>query len=473
MGLSTMNYQRIEGAGIRASQKLSEIDPEIAWRAWQPSLESPWHAERARLLFRRGGFGASPEDLEYALKHSPSQVVDRMLGDSAVKKNEEFERESSQIASSVRAGGDAERLASWWLHRMIHSPSPLVEKMTLFWHEHFATGAEKVTDSELMYTQNQLFRKHALGDFRELVHDISKDAAMLIYLDSESNRKAHPNENYARELMELFCLGEGNYTERDVQELARCFTGWEVRRKMFRFNPYQHDSGRKSLLGTEDIESGEAAIDVVLKHAEMPFFVVGKLFRYLVCDEPYPSKSLLQPLVDRFVESGYKTESVVRQILESELMLSLWPVGKKVRSPVEFAVNLIRSLDATTNLDRLAKALKPLGQALFFPPNVKGWDGGRAWINSSTLIGRSNFVVDLLGDGNTRFQGGPLDEWVKSQRISSLDGWMEWLSNSLLAIPLKPEEQLRWKEQISSSNNTNLWRAALITLSRNAKLQLS
>jgi len=468
-----MNYTRIEDTGISISQRLSEIDPEIAWQPWQPSQESPWNAERVRLLFRRGGLGASSEDLEYALKCSPSQVVDRMLGEFEGKKNEEFERESSQIASSVRTAGDAERLSAWWLHRMIHTPSPLVEKLTLFWHGHFATGADKVTDSELMYAQNQLFRKHALGDFRELVHDISKDAAMLIYLDSESNRKAHPNENYARELMELFCLGEGNYAEHDVQELARCFTGWEVRRKMFRFNPYQHDTGMKTLLGSKDVESGETAIDVVLRHSEMPFFVVGKLFRFFVCDEPQPSKSLLQPLVNRFIESGYKTESVVRQILESQLMLSLWPIGKKIRSPVELAVNLIRGLDATTNLDRLAKALKPLGQALFFPPNVKGWDGGRAWINSSTLIGRSNFVVDLLGDSNTRFRGATLDEWVKSQRISSVDGWMEWLSNSLLAIPLKPDEQLRWKEQISSNTNTNLWRAALITLSRNAKLQLS
>lgn len=468
-----MSYKRIEDTRIPVSQKLSEIDPEIAWQAWQSSPESPWNAERARLLFRRGGFGASPEDLEYALKRSPSQIVDRMLGDFGGKKNQEFEQESSQIASSVRVGGDAERLAAWWLHRMIHSPSPLREKMTLFWHGHFATGADKVTDSELMFAQNQLFRKHAMGDFRELVHDISKDAAMLIYLDSESNRKSHPNENYARELMELFCLGEGNYTERDVQELARCFTGWEVRRKMFRFNPYQHDSGRKTLLGAEDIESGESAIDVVLRQAEMPFFVVEKLFRYFVCDELPPSKALLQPLVNRFIESGFKTESVVRQILESELMLSLWPVGKKIRSPVEFALNLIRGLDATTNLDRLAKALKPLGQALFFPPNVKGWDGGRAWINSSTLIGRSNFVVDLLADGNTRFHGGTLDEWVKSQRISSVDGWMEWLSNSLLAMPLKPEEKIRWKDQVSSITNTDLWRGALIALSRNARLQLS
>lgn len=468
-----MIHKRIEEARLRVSQKLSEIDPEIAWQPWQASPESPWNEERARLLFRRGGFGASPEELEHALKHSPSAVVDRMLGDSSVKRNEDFEQESSQIASSVRAGGDAERLASWWLHRMIHSPSPLVEKLTLFWHGHFATGADKVTDSELMYSQNQLFRKHARGDFRELVQDISKDAAMLIYLDSESNRKAHPNENYARELMELFCLGEGNYTEQDVQELARCFTGWEVRRKMFRFNPYQHDSGKKSLLGAVDIESGEAAIDVVLRQPEMPFFIVGKLFRFFVCDEPYPSKALLQPLVNRFIESGYKTEAVVRQILESDLMLSLWPVGKKIRSPVELALNLIRSLEVTTNLDRLAKAIKPLGQALFFPPNVKGWDGGRAWINSSTLIGRSNFVVDLLGDGNTRFHGGPLDDWLKSQRISSLDRWIEWLSDTLVAIPLQPEEQRRWKEQVLSTEGTNPWRAALITLSRNAKLQLS
>jgi len=154
-------------------------------------------------------------------------------------------------------------------------------------------------------------------------------------------------------------------------------------------------------------------------------------------------------------------------------MLSLWPVGKKIRSPVELALNLIRSLEVTTNLDRLAKAIKPLSQSLFFPPNVKGWDGGRAWINSSTLIGRSNFVVDLLGDGNTRFHGGPLDEWLKSQRITSVDRWIEWLSESLVAIPLQSEEQLRWKEQVLSTTGTNPWRAALITLSRNAKLQLS
>jgi uncharacterized protein (DUF1800 family) len=355
---------------------------------------------------------------------------------------------------------------------MIFTPRPLVEKLTLFWHGHFATGAEKVMDAELMYAQNVLLRSHALGDFRQMVHQISKDPAMLIYLDSVTNRKAHPNENYARELMELFCLGEGNYSERDVQELARCFTGWEIRRKMFRFNPYQHDSGGKMILGNPDVESGEDAIDCVVAHASMPHFIVSKLFRYLVCDEPRAPDALLEPLAKDFVQSGYSVRAVVDRILQSRIMLSLWSSGRKVRSPVELAVELMRGLSATTNLDRMSKMLRPLGQALFYPPNVKGWDGGRAWINSSTLIGRANFVVDFLGDSKTRFGGTTLDAWAIEQGLASESDWRVWLVDSMLAVPLVEADRKKLAEGMGS-DATSSRASALIALLRNPKIHLS
>lgn len=452
---------------IDPATPIDQIDPTWAWEPWQANAKEPWDEARVHLLFRRGGFGCSIQERDEALKRGPQHSLRMLYGDGSQQlrsRVESFEEESESLASAVRAGGNLEALAAWWMHRIVKSPSPIVEKMTLFWHGHFATGAEKVIDAELMYIQNRSLRARAVGDFRATVHEISKDPAMLIYLDSISNRKAHPNENYARELMELFCLGEGNYTERDVQELARCFTGWEIRRKMFRFNSYQHDSGMKQILGRSDIESGEQAVDVVLDQPTMPRFIATKIFRYLVCDEPQAPAPLIEPLANQFVQSGYSIGSLVDRILSSRLMLSSWCAGRKVRSPVEFAAELMRGLSATSNLERVSKLLKQLGQGLFFPPNVKGWEGGRSWINSSTLIGRANFVVDLLADGNTRFDGKPLDAWCTAHSISNNE-WLEWLERSLLVLPLTEEEKNRCR---SGSPATMLG-----LLARNPKIHLS
>ncbi|MEK0424802.1 MAG: hypothetical protein RJB11_893 [Planctomycetota bacterium] len=423
---------------------------------------------------RRGGFGAKPSEVKELVELGPAKTIDRILGKSNTQALEAFEQESSQIVSAIRSSGNIESLAAWWLHRMIHTPSPLVEKITLFWHGHFATGADKVNDIELMVQQNKLLREHALGDFRKMVHEVSKDPAMLLYLDSASNRKTHPNENYARELMELFCLGEGNYTEQDVQQLARCFTGWEIRRKSFRFNPYQHDSGMKTLLDRQGIESGEEAIDAVLAHRSMPTFIAGKLVRFFVCDEPNPTAEFLEPLAEVFRKSDFRIEPLVRTILSSKLMLSDWSVGKKVRSPIDFMVESIRSLQVTTNLDRLAKGLDGIGQALFNPPNVKGWDGGRAWINSSTLIGRSNLIVDLLREPATRFGRTDLAAWLKSQQLTDQSQWLKWLEESLLSVPLNDSDKQRL-ESIAEKSDGGLDRSKriLVALSQNPKMHLS
>ena len=423
---------------------------------------------------RRGGFGAKPSEIKELVELGPAKTIDRILGKSNTQALEAFEQESSQIVSAIRSSGNIESLAAWWLHRMIHTPSPLVEKITLFWHGHFATGADKVNDIELMVQQNKLLREHALGDFRKMVHEVSKDPAMLLYLDSASNRKTHPNENYARELMELFCLGEGNYTEQDVQQLARCFTGWEIRRKSFRFNPYQHDSGLKTLLDRQGIESGEEAIDAVLAHRSMPTFIAGKLVRFFVCDEPNPTAEFLEPLAEVFRKSDFTIEPLVRTILYSKLMLSDWSVGKKVRSPIDFMVESIRSLQVTTNLDRLAKGLDGIGQALFNPPNVKGWDGGRAWINSSTLIGRSNLIVDLLREPATRFGRTDLAAWLKSQQLTDQNQWLKWLEDSLLSVPLNDSDKQRLQIIAEKSDGgLDPWKRILVALSQNPKMHLS
>jgi uncharacterized protein (DUF1800 family) len=455
-------------------QSESTLNPLNAWQPWTPSESEPWNRGRASLLFRRGGFGANEQQLRDAMKRDPQEVVADLVSRGVnVEKSSSFEKESASLASSIRASGDMTKLASWWLHRMLNSPAPIIEKMTLFWHGHFATGAEKVLDLDLMYEQNQLLRQHCLGDFRKMVHEISKDPAMLIYLDSVTNRKAHANENYARELMELFCLGEGNYSETDVQELAKCFTGWEIRRKQFRFNSYQHDNSEKAILGKGSIKSGEEAIDVVLASEAMPRFIVYKLYKFFICDEPEPSAELLQPLATKFLESDYKIGPVVEMILGSRLMLSGWSVGKRVRSPIELTIELMRSLNVTANLTKLAERLKPLGQSLFYPPNVKGWVGGRAWINSSTLIGRSNLVYDLLNDENTKIEGKPINEWSQSMNLSDSKQRVDSLAEALFASKPSTTEQQTILSRLEKAPKGSLAKQAIIELATLPRIHVS
>ena len=206
---------------------------------------------------------------------------------------------------------------------------------------------------------------------------------MLIYLDSVSNRKAHPNENYAREIMELFCLGEGNYTENDIRELARCFTGWEIKRKRFRFNRYQHDGGVKSVLGTTGKLGGEEGVRIVAEQDAAPRFLASKLIRYFLMDEPEAPERLVAPIARTLRDHDLNLAAAVRQILGSNLMFSRYSVARKVRSPVEFGVGLLNALEGSTDAYQLAESFEQLGQGLYYPPSVKGWDGGRTWINSS------------------------------------------------------------------------------------------
>ncbi|MCC6510478.1 MAG: DUF1800 domain-containing protein [Pirellulaceae bacterium] len=424
---------------MQSANPFHQVDPQWAWSAWTPTQDQPWDTMRAGHLYRRAAFGADHLTLKAAAAGSLSATLDALLDTS--QSDPVFQQASQQLAQSALGANDPKALSVWWLHDMFHTPTPLLEKMTLFWHGHFATGAEKVKETQVMLDQNRLIRRHALGSVRAMVHGIAKDPAMLVYLDSAVNRKAHPNENFARELMELFCLGEGNYSEQDVQQLARCFTGWEVRRNQFRFNNYQHDAGKKSLLGSQNIDTGEQAVDVVLDNPQAARFVVGKLFRFFIADEPSPPLALLEPLAQQLVTEQWQVAGVVRRMLGSQLMFSDIVRGRKIRSPIDWAFNWMKASRISTNLKKLSELLAELGQSVFFPPNVKGWDGGRAWINSSTLVGRTNLINQVMRDGATRWDGGTIEDFWRRERVSSSEGLVAWIQRVMLAVPLSDERR--------------------------------
>ena len=428
---------------------LFTVDPDWAWSPYEPSTEQPWDARRAAHLFRRAGFGATDQELTAAVAKPPSDVVSDLVGRALAASQDDAS--TDPLARAMLATGNARTLAAWWLHRMLNTETPLLEKLTLFWHGHFATGADKVTDSALMFAQNQLLRRHSLGSFADMAHAIARDPAMLIYLDSATNRKAHPNENFARELMELFCLGEGNYSEKDVQELARCFTGWEVRRDTFRFNRYQHDSGQKSILGQQGEFSGEDGVDIVLAQSSCPEFIVGKLIRFFMFDEPAATPELIAPLARLFRESDLQVAPVIERLLGSNLFFSEHSIARRLRSPIELLIGLLRSLEATTNLNLVADGLHELGHSVFYPPNVKGWDGGRTWINTSTLLGRANLIGSVLHSDKTRFAGGDLAALAAQNNATQPEALLDWLERLLVAVPLPTAARQSLLESASSS----------------------
>ncbi len=410
------------------------IDPISAWSAWRPDEREPWNLMRAAHLMRRAGFSSSPDQLDVMVQDGFDVSVDRLFACDGAKVFDESMESTEQVLSSAQ---DPNALASWWLLRMVKSPTPFLEKMTLFWHGHFATGAEKVADSRSMLRQNRLLRDHALGKFEPMVQGISQDVAMLVYLDSTDNRKTRPNENYARELMELFCLGPGNYSEDDIKELARCFTGWEVRRNEFRFNKNQHDQGEKTVLGKNGKFDGDEGVRIVIDHPATSDFIARKLINFFVTDDVVDGP-FCEPVAKTLRESDFDFSIAMRQILSSKYFWSSQCIGKKVRNPVEMAIGLIRGLGINFNMNELRDRLAALGHLPLFPPNVKGWEGGRHWINASTFIGRVNLVRQLVSGAPATFEAGSLAKAVGTRDGQQSGDWLPRLLDGFLPIPLQP-----------------------------------
>ena len=298
------------------------------------------------------------------------------------------------LAQEIRRGFE---LRTWWVQEMLATPSPLTERMTLFWHNHFVSSQQKVRYAQLMYNQNVLLRRQATGSFAQLLHAASKDPAMVIYLDAASNRKGKPNENFAREVMELFTLGEGHYTERDVREAARAFTGWSIEPETgeFKWRPFLHDDGVKTVLGKTGQFDGDAVLDILLEKPQTAEFLVAKLWREFVSPEPDPAE--VKRIARKLYVSNYELKVALRELFLSAAFWAEGHRGALVKSPVDLVVGTMHTLDFSVG-DPLPLALvvAQLGQNLFSPPNVKGWPGGEAWINSSTLLARKAFAERIF-----------------------------------------------------------------------------
>ncbi|MCS6851265.1 MAG: DUF1800 domain-containing protein [Gemmataceae bacterium] len=379
----------------------TEIDPRWAWQPYRPTQQEPWDLRKVGHLYRRAAFGASWPELHDALRDGPDKTIDALLRGGPGQ--EEFDRLMAPLAHSLADANNGSQLRAWWLYRMLYSPHPLLEKMTLFWHNHFATSNAKVNNARYMLGQYELMRRHGLGSFRSMLLEMSKDPAMMVWLDTNTSKKGKPNENYARELMELFSLGIGNYTEKDIREAARAFTGWEIVEGKARFNPKEHDDGEKTVLGQTGKWGADDIVRICLEQPSCPYFIVGKLFRFLISETMEPTRELLEPLATQFAKSDFDIGALVKTILRSNLFFSPQAYRARIKPPVDFALGTIHALEGRVGTTALAVALEGLGQNVFYPPSVKGWDGGPAWLNGQTLLFRQNLTLAMTSTEDPRF----------------------------------------------------------------------
>lgn len=418
-------------------------------QALEPIAATDFGIPEARRLLLRAGFGGTPEEVRLAAKAGPEAAVDALLDfstadaiehefdDGIIKQRSDEERR--ELRQARRAGDEAaiERfrkqrqamqradrrqvfgMRRWWLERMLDSPAPMQEKLTLFWHGHFATGYRGTENSWHLFMQNGFFRDNAAGSFADLLHGIVRDPAMLAYLNNNTSRKDRPNENLSRELMELFSLGAGNYTERDIKEGARALTGYQFRDNDFFFNQRIHDTGTKSILGRRGPLDGEDFVDAILEHPACARFIVRKLHGLFAMDHGStpPARGteadrVIDKLADRLRRDGYRIRPTLRTLLLSRHFYSRDLSHAMIRSPIELIVQTVRSLGAPiTNPGVLVRASRMMGQELFQPPNVAGWPGGRTWISSSTLFARQNTALFMFtGKPIGREQPGDRDD---------------------------------------------------------------
>ncbi len=400
---------------------------------------SAWDEKKAGVLLQRAGFGGPPQEVEALAAMQPWQAVDSLLGSPDLAQadpppsilkpslNDKFRTERNRLRQINTPDAEKKRqeilralrveqekrltdLRGWWLQRMADPAMAAREKMVLFLHGHFATSEEKVKNPTLLWRQNQLFRERALGSWSDLVLGVAQDPAMLIYLDGARSRPEQPNENFARELFELFTLGEGNYTEKDIQEAARAFTGWTVRLRakpgevmdeethvpLFLNNPKWHDAKSKKIFGKTGSFDGTDVIRLTLQQPAAPIWITGKLWRFYTGSSP--TEVMQRELVSAWEENKGQLRPFLRAMWTHPEFYSPNLARNRVKSPVEWLVGLCRQLERPLPAPALASEITTqLGQKLFAPPNVKGWDGGITWINTTSLEKRYEYASWLVG----------------------------------------------------------------------------
>jgi len=387
----------------------------------KPISSGQWGFAQAAHLLNRAGFGGPPAEVQKLQALGPVAAVSHLLDYEKIpdptpdpdwaRPNPE---EVRKFREAVRKASPEERkqlqreqrqleqrrmleLRGWWLQRMASGPRPLQEKLVLFWHGHFATSVQKVRNPYYMWRQNELFRRLATGNWQQMLAEVGKDPAMLVWLDQAQSRKNHPNENFAREVMELFALGEGHYSEKDITEGARALTGWSLdqQEQRFVYRPSLHDAGVKSFLGQSGNFDGDDVIRIIVSQPQAARFITGKLWNFFAGQVASPG--LNEALARVLRENGNNLKPVLRVLFGCEEFYGSDVMRNQVKSPVQWLVGSVRVLETELPPPLLAWGmLRGLGQDLFAPPNVKGWDGGVTWITTNTLLARYNDAQTLV-----------------------------------------------------------------------------
>ncbi|HJT59304.1 MAG TPA: DUF1800 domain-containing protein [Ktedonobacteraceae bacterium] len=457
MGKSLAAMVAIGGAGIGAAAGGAALEQWLSHGGWNSLFHGPMASNmQTGHLLRRAGFGATSSDLQTYSSLGFNGAVDRLLNYSQVS-DDDLENRLKTLNLDLNTPTDQQR---WWLLRMAWTQRPLLEKMTLFWHGVLTSSFHKVGGKKnymRMIIQNQFLRNHAFDTFDNIMLGITADPAMLFYLDLTKSRKNAPNENYAREMMELFTLGLGHYTQRDVSEGAAALTGWHVKGLTSTYNPLDHNDLTKYYLGHTGNLDYKDVVHILTNHPATPWFISRKLFTFFVYENP--STDDLKPLVDTYVESGHNMGAVMRTLLLSPQFSSTKAYRSRLKSPVEFTVGAYRAMNIGGDGTGLPAITTLMGQTLFDPPNVAGWPGDKVssfWLNSGTWMTRLNYIDLLLARGTLARKGTTplvdLQGVVNTNQIGSPEHFVDHFSTFLLDGTIESDRRTQLLDYFTASD---------------------
>ena len=392
-------------------------------------------------LLRRAGFGATEAELDQYTALGFAGALDRLLNPEQVDDSatDQLLAPLAVDPTDPEARRKIEAAKFWWFNRMLYTQRPLQEKLTLFWHTHFATANSKVANAVLMLNQIQLFRESGLGSFETLLQKVTRDPAMLNWLDNRLNRKGAPNENFAREVQELFTVGIGNYTEQDIKEAARAFTGHSLdRANTYVFNAAQHDNGQKTFQGQTGNFNADDILGILVRNPATARFLTTKLFSYFVYDTPDPST--IDRLSNTFVASNFDIRSVLRDMFTGPEFLSAQAYHAQIKQPADLVIGSLKSLNVQNIGPDVTQVLRRMGQDLLNPPDVSGWKGGSTWINSTTLFERFNWGNRLAsGRDASKPYFADVGGQVQAHTLGAPDALVDYYAGLLVDGDLTPE----------------------------------
>ena len=430
-------------------------DPGAALEAYDPARgHGPWNERLAAHLLRRALGGPRPGEAAALAQRTPSAGVEALFA----PRNQAREAAWSQSGAALATGGERPRLAAWWLMKLAQEERAPGARLSLFWHDHFACAQSKVGDLGFLFRQHQTFVTLGEGSFLPLLLAIARDPALLRFLDGDSNRRGLPNENLAREILELFTLGVGNYSEQDIREAARALTGRVVRGRDYRFVEAYHDPGVKRVLGT-DAPDGDAVCRIAAAQPACARFLADKLWRFYV--SPEPSTDVIALLAERWRERDLDLTWLLRTLLASRAFFSAESYRSLVKSPVDLVVGTVRALGAQPDFESCARACSEMGQELFEPPGVQGWAGGESWIHSASWLARTNFAGRVAEGAAAWTRGAALDSLFPPKRRASAETALADLAAVFLGgdLPTSRAQALRGALD-GSSNAETAFRAA-------------